>query len=135
MTTASSIQSENLLDIIGLNELANFLSKDWIKFSKIYIAKLIHGKFSALKSFSIDSLERSRDRVRERSYCPDIGRFISVDPDAGSLGTPLTVVNKYIYTINNPINFTDSTVRSIFDDLGKWGSLALGGFLLGPLGQ
>lgn len=43
-----------------------------------------------------------------RYYAADIGRFISVDPWEGDITAPQTL-NKYSYTVNNPVNYTDPT--------------------------
>ncbi|MFP5386042.1 MAG: RHS repeat-associated core domain-containing protein [Bacteriovoracia bacterium] len=59
---------------------------------------------------------------RARYYSPDLGRFISVDPDPGKLSNPITFVNKYIYGNNNPIMMTDPT--------GRFGFLAAVGVTL-----
>ncbi|MCO4755927.1 MAG: hypothetical protein KC478_15715 [Bacteriovoracaceae bacterium] len=44
---------------------------------------------------------------RARYYQPEIGRFISEDSDAGRFEIPVTVVNKYVYVMNNSIMYTD----------------------------
>lgn len=44
---------------------------------------------------------------RARSYDPNIGRFLQVDPAAGALINPITHINKYAYVGNNPINRID----------------------------
>jgi RHS repeat-associated protein len=43
---------------------------------------------------------------RARYYDPDVGRFLSVDPVAPSLGQPFEL-NPYAYVRNNPMVFTD----------------------------
>ncbi len=43
-----------------------------------------------------------------RWYDADIGRFISQDPWEGDINNPQTL-NKYTYTLNNPINIVDTT--------------------------
>lgn len=79
--------------------------------------------------------ESSLYYYRARYYEPALGQFLTADPDPGKLSIPASFLSGYIYSQNNPIRYTDPSGESIFDDLGKWGSLALGGFLLGPLGQ
>jgi RHS repeat-associated protein len=44
---------------------------------------------------------------RARFYDPGTGRFLSVDPHPGAMASPITVINKYIYTANDPINNLD----------------------------
>jgi RHS repeat-associated protein len=44
---------------------------------------------------------------RARYYDPEIGRFIQKDTDPGVITVPKTVVNKYSYVANNPINLSD----------------------------
>ena len=39
---------------------------------------------------------------------PELGRFISLDPQLGSLSSPQTM-NRYVYCANNPLRFTDPT--------------------------
>ena len=46
--------------------------------------------------------------LRHRYYDPEVGRFISVDPDPGSLFNPQTL-NPYTYVLNNPVNLIDLT--------------------------
>jgi len=48
---------------------------------------------------------------------PELGRFISLDPELGSLSAPQTM-NRYVYCANNPLRFTDPT--------GQWFWVAIG---------
>jgi RHS repeat-associated protein len=41
-----------------------------------------------------------------RTYSPNLGRFLSPDPVAGSTGAPQSL-NRYAYALNNPTNFGD----------------------------
>jgi len=41
-----------------------------------------------------------------RIYSPNLGRFLSPDPVAGSIGVPQSL-NRYAYALNNPTNFAD----------------------------
>lgn len=52
--------------------------------------------------------ENGTDYAVNRQYNHGIGRFNRVDPDSGSYKTnaPQTL-NRYSYTMNNPVNFTD----------------------------
>ena len=68
---------------------------------------------------------------RARYYMPEIGRFISEDSHAGTKKMPSTVVNKYIYTVNNPQNYTDPSGRFIFTTLAIAGSYALSSYSFG----
>lgn len=67
---------------------------------------------------------------RARFYDPALGRFLTEDPEPGSGYIPLTVVNRYIYAGNQPINNLDPTGRSF---LGKVAAIAVGA-LFGPVG-
>jgi RHS repeat-associated protein len=51
-----------------------------------------------------------------RYYDPELGRFVSLDPQLGSLNSPLTM-NRYVYCVNNPLRFTDPT--------GEWFGISL----------
>lgn len=46
--------------------------------------------------------------LRARYYDPTMGRFISRDPVPGNALFPQTL-NRYVYVINNPVLFTDSS--------------------------
>ena len=46
------------------------------------------------------------DYMHARYYSPQIGRFFSTDPLAGSPGAPQSW-NLYSYTLGNPVNYTD----------------------------
>lgn len=52
--------------------------------------------------------------LRAREYYPKLGRFMQNDPIAGYTFIPNTY-NRYIYTLNNPINYNDITGKSPFD--------------------
>ena len=54
---------------------------------------------------------------RARYYSPEIGRFISEDPRIGSFNKPQTVVNKYIYALNNPNAYTDPSGEFVITSL------------------
>jgi len=47
---------------------------------------------------------------------PELGRFISLDPQLGSLSAPQSM-NRYVYCVNNPLRFTDPTGEF---SLSKW---------------
>lgn len=57
---------------------------------------------------------------RARYYDAAIGRFLQQDPHPGHLQVPTTVVNKYIYAVNNPISISDPFGNDIFDDIGRF---------------
>ena len=44
---------------------------------------------------------------------PELGRFISLDPQLGSLSSPQTL-NRYVYCVNNPLRFVDPTGQDFF---------------------
>ncbi len=56
---------------------------------------------------------------RARFYDPNTGRFLQKDPEPGKVNFPSTIINSYIYVLNNPVNLLDPTGRDI------WGGLAL----------
>jgi len=49
--------------------------------------------------------------LRARFLDASTGRFLQQDPEPGKLSGPLSVINKYIYTGNNPISFVDPSGR------------------------
>ncbi len=51
---------------------------------------------------------------RARYMIPEIGRFIQEDPHPGKLLVPLSSINKYVYSGNNPIRFIDPDGRELF---------------------
>jgi large repetitive protein len=46
--------------------------------------------------------------LRARYYDPNVGRFASVDPREGSLGSPISQ-HRYLYANDNPLSFFDPT--------------------------
>jgi hypothetical protein len=46
--------------------------------------------------------------MNARVYDPDIGKFLSADPTVPGFHNP-QAYNRYAYTLNNPLNFTDKT--------------------------
>lgn len=55
---------------------------------------------------------------RARYYDPSVGRFIQQDPHPGSVDSPITFINKYIYTANAPTLYRDPTGKFFgFDEL------------------
>ena len=58
--------------------------------------------------------------LRARYMDPTTGRFLSEDPFAGTLRDPMTL-HRYLYTPDNPVNFTDAS--------GEFWA-AVGGFML-----
>lgn len=63
--------------------------------------------------------------LRARHYDPYSGRFFQVDPDAGKLLNPRTILLKYAYANNNPFKYFDPEGKS-FDFGLFFGILALG---------
>lgn len=64
---------------------------------------------------------------RARYYDSSIGRFLQQDADPGVINDPRTLVNKYIYSGNNPINLKDITGYDFWKDLGRGAVLVLAG--------
>lgn len=63
--------------------------------------------------------------LRARYYDPQTGRFISRDPIKGTMMDSRTQ-NPYIYTANNPINYSDPSGESmITDGLMNWSKILL----------
>ena len=60
---------------------------------------------------------------RARYYVPELGRFLTEDPDNGSTGRPSTTFQKYSYAGNNPGKYVDPT-GEVFGLL-QFASLAL----------
>jgi len=60
-----------------------------------------------------------------RYYDPETGRFVSLDPELGSLSSPQTL-NRYAYCVNNPLKYTDPDGRFIFLFFLFMGLFALG---------
>ena len=48
--------------------------------------------------------------LRARYYDPDLGRFLTKDPEPGFAREPLSQ-NPYIYSLNNPLRYSDRTGR------------------------
>ena len=75
---------------------------------------------------------------RARYYDPSIGRFLQEDPQPGKLSIPASVVNRYIYSGNNPWNITDPSGQSWLGDLFAGIGIGIltvlsGGTILGAL--
>ncbi len=66
---------------------------------------------------------------RARYYDSSLGRFLQIDPDPGKVVNPITVVNKYIYTGNKPVMFTDPNGK--FEIISAFISIILGAFMEG----
>ncbi len=64
---------------------------------------------------------------RARYYSAEIGRFISQDPDKGTIKVPTTVNNKYIYVGNNPALNVDPSGKIFFTSLFAITSMVIGG--------
>jgi RHS repeat-associated protein len=68
-----------------------------------------------------------------RSYAPTVGRFLTEDPVAVTIGLG-QLANRYTYAANTPPNLTDLTGRSIFDDIADGGGGMVESFVDDPLG-
>lgn len=55
-----------------------------------------------------------------RIYDPIMARFISPDPYIQDQ-TNFQNINRFSYVYNNPINYTDPSGYSVWDDIGNWG--------------
>jgi len=55
--------------------------------------------------------------LRNRWYCPKIGRFLSIDPHPGYLWKPQTL-NPYLYCHNDPVNYVDPLGLDVFMNRG-----------------
>ncbi len=61
--------------------------------------------------------ESGNDYFGARYYGSSMGRFLSPDPTGGNLSNPQTL-NKYSYTLNNPLIYTDPTGLDCVRDNG-----------------
>jgi len=62
--------------------------------------------------------------MNARYYMPEIGRFISPDTIVPDPANPQSY-NRYAYSYNNPVNYTDSSGHCI-DGLTTWACIAIG---------
>lgn len=63
--------------------------------------------------------------MHARYYSPNLGRFVSVDPIGGRIGSSQSW-NRYAYVQNNPLKFTDPE--------GEWVHIAIGAGVGGLIG-
>ena len=61
----------------------------------------------------VAALDSGLDYMHARYYSPNLGRFLSVDPVGGSIGSSQSW-NRYSYVLNSPINATDPTGEFFF---------------------
>lgn len=59
-------------------------------------------------SLTLVETEDSTDFMHARYYSPNLGRFMSVDPVGGTIGSSQSW-NRYSYVLNNPLNLVDPT--------------------------
>ncbi len=71
--------------------------------------------------------------LRARYYDPSIGRFINKDPIQG-IGTMTQSLNRYVYTLNNPVNLIDPSGYS-GGRYDPWDILDIGLRIAEPLGK
>ncbi len=82
---------------------------------------------------------------RDIHYEPALGQFLTADPHPGKLDSSLSVINRFTYTLNNPISLVDPSGASVFGELkmfskkmgdifGKVGSVIFHNVILGPIG-
>jgi hypothetical protein len=68
--------------------------------------------------------------MHARYYCPNLGRFLSVDPVGGSVGSSQSW-NRYSYVLNNPLKLVDPDGNSpqlIGGLIGAIGGAIVGGY-------
>jgi RHS repeat-associated protein len=74
--------------------------------------------------------------LRARYYNPATGRFLVMDPYAGTMQDPATL-QKYLYTRNNPVNFVDPSGQAAVEYFALWQKVTAGALLgsltLGPV--
>jgi RHS repeat-associated protein len=72
---------------------------------------------SPLESFAGMVRDGNLYYARARYYDPTIGRFLSIDPEVGTLGIPASH-NAYAYAGNNPLRYRDPRGASAFNQIG-----------------
>src|SRR5262245_8234092 len=93
-------------DLLDIRDIAGFsvYQKDELGLDDVSQAPIT-------TSFTFTGRERDFETgfyyLRARYYNAAIGRFMQQDPAPGHLETPSTIVNKYIYSGNNPIEYSD----------------------------
>jgi len=70
---------------------------------------------------------------RARAYDAKSGRFVQVDPHPGATLNPLTKINKYIYTLNNPVNRIDPRGEISFKTIAAIGIAVAAAYFTGGL--
>jgi len=81
-----------------------------------------HYKFTGMERDS----ESGLDHTLYRQYASNLGRWLSPDPDGGSVSNPQSL-NRYGYVTNNPTNFTDPLgLRLMWGDVFDGGGSAAG---------
>ncbi|MCR5737713.1 MAG: RHS repeat-associated core domain-containing protein, partial [Eubacterium sp.] len=58
-----------------------------------------------------------------RTYDPETKRFLSEDPESGTMDDPISTV-KYVYAYDNPVMNVDPDGRSVWGTITSWGSKA-----------
>ncbi|MCI0711841.1 MAG: hypothetical protein L0154_16920 [Chloroflexi bacterium] len=71
--------------------------------------------------------------LRARYYDPAIGRFLSQDPYPVNTGNPMEL-NRYVYTANNPVNFSDPSGLQMGGYAVRLATLPVAILALGVLG-
>jgi hypothetical protein len=62
--------------------------------------------------------------MHARYYTPELGRFLSVDPERSGVGDPPQAYNRYAYALDNPVTLTDPEGEDVVY-LGVEGGYAL----------
>lgn len=70
------------------------------------------------QTLSLDSWQ-GHDYMHARYYNPNLGRFLSVDPVGGEVGSSQSW-NRYSYVLNNPLVMVDPFGERWFDINGEW---------------
>jgi RHS repeat-associated protein len=135
-TTASSYRY--LKDALGsiteiVDENADLVQKyDYSAYGKIIrifdsIGTDITANPTVKTSFTFTGRESDSESglyyYRARFYDPTIGRFLQKDPHPGILADPLSIINSYIYTQNNPSMYTDPSGKFIWAIVGLFALL------------
>lgn len=79
-----------------------------------------YGEGNVRQSLSLDAEMRwGNDCMHARYYSPDLGRFLSVDPVGGTVGSSQSW-NRYSYVENNPIGFVDPRGEASLGAMTSW---------------
>ena len=71
-------------------------------------------------------------QTRVAYYDPNTGRFLQLDPEPGKLNIPESILNRSLYTANNPMNLSDPSGKSFIGDLFAGLAGAVAAFFAAP---